>query len=213
MNDDNTTTQQELGQHPAGTVRIVTLAIIFGLLMVVSVQEIIALWPTVITKTVMQGDEQLTITQWKESPSQSGTYGVWIGWVATAEQRAVWLIIFSGLVGSCIHVLTSMATFVGNRRFLRSWTLWYLVRPLIGAGLAFLIVSVIWGGISTPTQGFNGSNPFQLVAIAGLAGMFSRTASDKLEEIFEQLLRSTKNDQRGDNVTNGKTDTTDGENT
>ncbi|MBU3700100.1 MAG: hypothetical protein FGM33_08850 [Candidatus Kapabacteria bacterium] len=197
------------GEHPAGTARIVFLSIVFSVLMVVSIQEVIALWPTVITKTVAQDNEQLTITQWKESPAHSGISGVWIGWVATAEQRAVWLIIFAGVIGSCIHVLTSMATFVGNRRFLRSWTLWYLVRPLIGAGVAFLIVSVIWGGISTPTQGFNGSNPYQLVAIAGLAGMFSRIASDKLEEIFEQLLRSTKNEQRGDNVTNGTTDITD----
>ncbi|MBU3742887.1 MAG: hypothetical protein FGM24_11510 [Candidatus Kapabacteria bacterium] len=194
MSDDSMTTQQGRGQEPAGTVRIVLLAIVFFGLMVLSIHEIIALWPTIILNSVEEGNRSLSIAQWQTSYVD----GLYLNVLPTSEQRALWLIVFSGVVGSCVHVLTSLAPFVGNRRFLRSWTLWYLARPLIGAGLAFLIVAVLWGGLSTPMQGFNGSNPYQLVAISGLAGMFSRTASDKLEEFFDQLFKSDKNDIRED---------------
>lgn len=181
----------------AGNVRIGLLAIAFMALMAVAIHELIALWPTVVIKTVTSDRASISAPQWEVST----VYGWWITWQLATEQRALWLIVLSGVVGSCVHVLTSLATYVGNRRFFQSWTLWYLVRPLIGAGLAFLIVSVIWGGIAAPSQGFNGSNPYQLVAVAGLAGMFSRTASDKLQEIFDQLFKSKLNEERGDDVT------------
>lgn len=176
--------------------RITALALLFVTLISFAIHELIALWPTVIIKTVAGAKDSLSIAQWEYTK----VYGWWITWQVAHEQRALWLIVFSGLVGSCIHVLTSLATFVGNRTFVKSWTLWYLVRPFIGAGVAFLIISVIWGGIAVTGQGFNGSNPYQLVAVAGLAGMFSKTASDKLQEVFEHLFKTKANDDRRDSV-------------
>ena len=74
-------------------------------------------------------------------------------------------------------------------------------------GLALILYFALRGGFFSPVS--NGSvdpqqilNPFGFAAIAALAGMFSKQATDKLKEVFDSLFRTDENDKRGDKLTN-----------
>jgi hypothetical protein len=116
----------------------------------------------------------------------------------------------AGAIGSLVHCLTSFADYVGNRTLKRSWV-WYLVlRTPIGIALALLFYVVLRGGLiaptisSAPSDGATNShagsllNPYGLAAIAAMAGMFSKQATDKLSELFDTLFKTDKPVDRRD---------------
>jgi hypothetical protein len=82
--------------------------------------------------------------------------------------------------------------YLGNGTLVASWVWWYLLRPFIGMVLALLFYFVFRGGfITVGVQNDAASllNPFGIAALAALVGMFSKTATDKLQEVFTTLFR------------------------
>lgn len=107
------------------------------------------------------------------------------------EQRLLILVVTAAALGSFVHVAISYATYVGNRRYKEEWTLWYAVRPPVGVSLAIVVFLLIRGGLFTPTAAAEEAiNPFGLVAIGGLIGMFAIEAADKLKGIFDSFFGS-----------------------
>jgi len=107
------------------------------------------------------------------------------------ETRFLLLVLIAGALGGFIHTATSFADFVGNRSLVTSWLWWYLLRPLIGSCLAAVVYFAIRAGLITVAQGASALNPFGVVAIAAMSGMFSKQATDKLRELLETLFKST----------------------
>jgi hypothetical protein len=65
--------------------------------------------------------------------------------------------------------------------------------------LALVFYFVIRGGFLTTSSGAKDINPYGIAALAGLVGMFSKQATDKLGEVFSTLFRSLEgegDDQR-----------------
>jgi IPT/TIG domain len=106
------------------------------------------------------------------------------------DERLILLVIVAGILGSFIHGATSLADYIGNDRFCRRWTWFYLLRPVIGMALALVFYFVIRGGFLTTNVGATDINPYGIAALAGLVGMFSKQATDKLSEVFSTLFRS-----------------------
>jgi hypothetical protein len=99
------------------------------------------------------------------------------------------LVVITGALGAVIHMFTSFADFVGNRRFYASWVAWYLLRPVIGAALALLTYFALRGGFFSGSLQSGAVNPYGVAALSGFAGLFSKQATDKLREVFETLFR------------------------
>lgn len=59
---------------------------------------------------------------------------------------------------------------------------------------------MLQGGLPVEQVSFDGSNPFQICFLAGLAGLFSRNALDKLEDVFETLFKTERNEKRKDDM-------------
>jgi hypothetical protein len=121
------------------------------------------------------------------------------------DHRLFFIVILAGGLGSYVHAATSFSTYVGNGSLHKSWTWWYLLRPIIGSVLALVFYLVIRGGLLSVSTGAAGDlNPFGVAAIAGMVGMFSKQAADKLKETFDNLFRTAKgqgDDQRLDKLT------------
>lgn len=116
------------------------------------------------------------------------------------ELRLVRFVFCLGVLGACLHAMTSLATFVGNRRFQGSWMLWYLLRPFVGGALAWVVYLTFRGGLLR-TDASDAINPHAFGALAAFAGMFSKSVVDKLSEIVDVLFRMPKgkgDDARGD---------------
>ncbi|HEV7680933.1 MAG TPA: IPT/TIG domain-containing protein [Pyrinomonadaceae bacterium] len=108
----------------------------------------------------------------------------------TFDERLIMLVIIAGILGSFVHGATSLADFIGNNNFNKSWTWFYLLRPAIGMALALVFYFVIRGGFLTTSGGAKDINPYGIAALAGLVGMFSKQATDKLGEVFSTLFRA-----------------------
>lgn len=73
-------------------------------------------------------------------------------------------------------------------KFKRSWTLFYLIKPLTGSGVALLIYFVLRAGLLNYGDA-NNINLYGVVAFSALAGLFTDKATLKLEEIFIVIFR------------------------
>ena len=115
----------------------------------------------------------------------------------------------AGALGSYIHSATSYADYRGNQQFGPSWLLWYLLRPLVGVCLALVVYFAMRGGLLSMVlsgdvaKDAQNINPFGIAAIAGLTGMFSKQAADKLAEVFNTLFKSQGDASRKDSLTPG----------
>lgn len=113
--------------------------------------------------------------------------------------RLLLIVMIGGGIGSLIYGATAFSVKVANRQFGASWLWWYALRVPTGMALALLLYLVIRGGLFAGSvvgdQAANAINPYGIVAMAALTGMFAEQASDKLKEIFEGLFRTA--DKRG----------------
>jgi hypothetical protein len=102
------------------------------------------------------------------------------------------LVASAGFLGSMIHIASSFTAFIGSNQFLKSWLLWYIVKPFTGASLALVLYFVLRAGLLNVGDS-NIINLFGVVTLAALAGLFSDKASMKLEEVFTVLFRPADN--------------------
>jgi hypothetical protein len=104
------------------------------------------------------------------------------------------LVLSFGAIGGLLHLLTSLGRFVGGRKLERSWVLFYLLRPPVGAVLGLLVYLILRMSAlgQQTTNGIPAVNVFGVLAFSGLAGMFSRQAVEKLAEAFDVFFQKTK---------------------
>jgi hypothetical protein len=118
------------------------------------------------------------------------------------ESRLALLVILSGALGSFIHTATSFSRYIGHDKFYKRWIWWYNLRPFIGSALALIFYFVIRGGLFTSTSS-DEINLYGILAISGLVGMFSKQATDKLDELFNNLFKTEREQDKTDSITGG----------
>lgn len=115
------------------------------------------------------------------------------------EVQLLLIALLTGAFGSSVYALKSMADYLGVKKFDPSWSAYYVIQPLEGAGAAFILYHVVRAGFLMGTAGdVRSVNPFGVSAIAGLAGAFSDIAFLKLREVFLALFKPQ--DDRGGKI-------------
>ncbi|HEX5152960.1 MAG TPA: IPT/TIG domain-containing protein [Parafilimonas sp.] len=102
------------------------------------------------------------------------------------------IVALAGFLGNMIHVATSFTTYIGSKKFVRSWLLWYCVRPFTGAALATVVYFVFRGGFLNMNDGSASVNLYGIVAMSLLAGMFTDRATKKLKEVFDVMFKTNE---------------------
>ncbi len=129
-------------------------------------------------------------------------------YVMDPDVRLLLLVLFAGALGSFVHSATSFADFVGNQSLAPSWMWWYVLRPFIGMGIAAIFYFLIRGGLFLVSGAPDlEKSPFGIVAIAALSGMFSKQATDKLGDIFDNFFKTEKgkgDEKRGNKLEEAK---------
>jgi hypothetical protein len=172
---------------------------------------LVALWPPDVNVGTVNGSAQQTAapaesTGTSQTAQQAAPREVKLFWgrgtfefTPSEEQRLLLLVMVAAALGSFVHIGTSFATYVGNREFRSQWSLWYGLRAPIGVALAVVFFLLIRGGLFNPGSDSTAAiNPFGLVAIAAVIGLFAIEAADKLHDIFDNLFLSTKKVTRDD---------------
>jgi len=145
-------------------------------------------------------------TETEKNPPEVKLFGYFC-FHPSLDMRFILLVLAIGALGSCIHAMTSLVDYVGNKTFVRSWTLWYVLRPFIGMALALVFYFVVRAGFITAqaTNEPTAVNPFGIATLAALAGMFTKQATDKLNEVFKTFFRTAQgegDDKRKDKLGN-----------
>jgi hypothetical protein len=122
----------------------------------------------------------------------------WLSPVLSSDKRFFLVVALSGSLGSFVHMATSFADFVGNRALRRSWLWWYILRPFIGLSWSLLVYFVLRGVMFSGAASLSNVNPFGIASVAGLIGMFSKQATDKVREIFDAFFRTERTAVRAD---------------
>ena len=146
---------------------ILGAAIVYGLIRV---------WPAVTAATA-------------EKPKDTEISFFGLSYTASADTAMILLVVFASALGSYVHAATSFGDYVGNRMLMRSWTWWYLLRFWIGSAIALLFYFALRGGFLTAGGSGADLNPYGIAALSGMTGLFSKQASDKLNEVFTALFR------------------------
>jgi len=107
-----------------------------------------------------------------------------------SEARLLFIVMISAALGSYVHASTSFVSYVGNKSITMSWAWWYILRPFIGMALALIFYFVIRGGLLSTGTSANEISLYGIAAVAGLVGMFSKQATDKLGELFTTLFNT-----------------------
>jgi len=66
--------------------------------------------------------------------------------------------------------------------------------------LAILFYLVLWGGSHHDDSIASSNVPLWIIGVAGLVGLFSKQATDKLDEVFSTLIKSGGDDKRKDKL-------------
>ena len=110
-----------------------------------------------------------------------------------------------GGIGASVFIAVSFSDYVGNRRFAKSWVWFYLVRLFVGPALAIIFYFTLRGGFLATSSSGSDINAYGVAAMAGLVGLFSKQAGDKLHQVFDALFQvdpSHGDAARGDGVSN-----------
>jgi hypothetical protein len=152
----------------------------------------------------------LLVTLWPAvDAANTGSDGTvtwfWRKLTLTADTTLLLLVVLVSAIGSYIHVTVSFSDFAGNRQLVNSWVWWYLLRVFVGSALAVLFYFAIRGGFFSGGSDASEVNVYGIAALAGLVGLFSKQATDKLREIFDTAFRTQTgfgDDMRGDSIAN-----------
>ena len=165
------------------------LGIYLLLITIITICLIYKVWPQIDTAVTDSKTWINTVSLWK------------LTFTISDDLRLILLVILTGALGSCVHAATSFSSYVGNRNLKLSWAWWYILRPFIGMSLALIFYFVIRGGFLSTNTDASDVSPYGIAAVAGLVGMFSKQATDKLKELFDNLFRTTNgDDQRSDKL-------------
>jgi hypothetical protein len=161
----------------------------------------------------------LLITTWPVLEDGATTFkdinifGYWCSWAP--DRQLMFTVVAAAALGSLAHTLTSFGDYVGNRELSTNW-IWFLVlRIPIGIALALFFYFLLRGGLlqlqtsaDTPpslAKTTLQTNPYGIAAIAALAGMFSKQATDKLAAVFNALFAMKDPVERGGALGSSKT--------
>jgi hypothetical protein len=93
-------------------------------------------------------------------------------------------VLLFGALGGAASATWTTAAFIGGRRMEESWVLWNLLRAPIGGALAIIYYCVGRGGILAADASVDKINVFFIAGTAGLVGLFTKVAMQKLQQAF-----------------------------
>lgn len=110
----------------------------------------------------------------------------------TRDQQFFAVVALAGVIGSMLHGLRSLSTYIGERYLFRSWIPYYLLLPLIGGLLSTIVYLVLRAGLLPGATGNSQPDPYGVTAIGALVGLFSAQTAEKLKAVFETLFTKTE---------------------
>lgn len=163
-------------QHPdAQDVRVaVRVSAYTIILFLVSTYFLLSIWPATTGDLALNSTRAVTLL------------GIGIIFSLGPETTLLFVIMLSGIIGACAFSFSAISYHLGAKNdFDKVWEAWYVLRPILGAGLALVIYLLLRGGVLTIGADLNSLNLVGVAGISGLAGMFSEQATRMLRNLAD----------------------------
>ncbi len=167
-----------VGGSPVGPIGIVLITTYLILASILLLYSLVQFWPPPTPAT-------------GSAPTSSPVAFLFWTLSVSDEVRLIFIMAIAGALGSLVHALRSLYWYVGNRDLVRSWLAKYILLPFVGSTLAIVFYFVVRGGLFSPSATIQETSPFGFAALAGLVGMFSDQAAEKLKDVAATLLTPT----------------------
>ena len=153
---------------------------------------LLAVWPQTSKQLALNSTRTLnvTISYLNSIPYLQGIPG---HYTIGPEVLLMIVMILSGTVGACAYSLYAISDHLGQREdFNRSFTAWYLTRPMLGGGIAFALYLLVRSGLFTLGTQVSSLNLIGLAGISIIAGLFTEQVLVKLNELIDTLFGASK---------------------
>jgi hypothetical protein len=121
------------------------------------------------------------------------------GLIKPSEGDVLFMVMLLGALGGFLRLASSLANYVGNRQFLKSWIIYYFLTPIQGAALAPVVYLLLRVGVLNPANPAQGStspadslNLIGIYAFAVLTGLFSKQAIETLADVFSTIFKKAE---------------------
>ena len=111
------------------------------------------------------------------------------------ETLLLFVMMLSGAIGACVYSFWAISDHLGRHHdfYYERWKTWYIIRPIVGAGLAMFFYLLIRGGLLTIGADSMTLNLVVIAGLSGLVGMFSEQAIRKLNDLADTLFGRSPN--------------------
>lgn len=145
----------------------------------VSLTTLVAIWPTTTSQLSLNSTRTITI------PYAISGVKVTLG----PETLVVLTMMLAGIVGACLFSFYAVSLHLAYKKdFDHTWLSWYLLRPPMGGGLAFIAYVVIRAGIFSVGSGLQDVNFLGLAGICFLVGLFTEHFMVRLHSIADSVF-------------------------
>jgi hypothetical protein len=158
----------------------ITSGILLAAFTILAIFFIIGLWPSELPE---DGTSFYRFCLFHIEPFPDGATGCKIA----LETLLMLLVALGGFLGNMIYIAAAFTAYVGGGRFRKSWVLWYFVKPFTAAGLALSLYLVFRAGLLSANNPGANINPFGIVGLAMLTGMFTDATTKKLRDVFASV--------------------------
>lgn len=153
-----------------------------ALAMVLLMAHLIAIWPAVISATATE----------PRSAKTPLLFGL-VHTTFTPDVVLIAMVLIVGSVGAFVATMRRFMTYARRDELTRRDAWSYLMRPMQGAALALIVYFTLRGGYLGQDQTAR-VNPYGVATLAGLVGLFTRHAVDRLTAVFDTLFGKPQED-------------------
>jgi hypothetical protein len=181
-----------VGERFVGRTALVVLVVLIALGALATLTQLLIFWPT-----ALQSPNGASTGG--ELPAQKvvSYLGIWRFTLST-ETLFFLIVGLAGALGGLIHAIRSLCVYIGNRQLKWSWVAYYMLLPMVGVLGGTLFYVVLRAGLFSPSTKVDQASPFGFAAVAGLVGLFSEQALEKLRSLAGEIF--THVDPSGDHV-------------
>jgi hypothetical protein len=178
---------------------VVAVFLVFYTLVVflVAMLSLLAIWPRTPSELALNATRTVTLPL---PLSLGGPV------VLSPETLLATTMVLSGVVGACVYSFHVISRHLGSYQdFDKKWTAWYLLRPFIAAGLAFIFYVLARSGIVTVGADLKNLNLLGLAGVSALVGLFTDHAMARLLELAIVMFGKTPDEPSASNASKGDT--------
>ena len=157
-----------------------------------AILSLLSIWPGTTKELAMNDTSSRTIS-----------YLFLIHYVVGPEYILVATMVLAGFLGACVYSLYAIILHLSPEQndFDKAWTGWYILRPMLGAGLALIAYVLLRGGLLSIGSNVSNLNFLGFTGFSFMVGLFTEQTMHKLNDLADAWFATDQTSSVGNKKT------------